>query len=285
MTITKAIQIRNILTRLIGLLFGSMVYSAGLNLFLVPNSIIDGGVVGISLILAELTKISFSVWIILLNAPFFYIGFRRLGLNMALSSSFAVMVLSLWSKIFEGMDPITKDPFLGTIFGGVIIGIGVGIVIRSGGSLDGTEIMAILLDSKTSFSVGEIVLFFNLFILGSAGFVFSWNSAMYSLVAYFICSRLIDTVSDGLDSTKGVFIVTSNYDEVSNAIVHDMRKAVTLLHGQGGFLREDKDILYCVVSRLEVTKLKQVVQSIDPQAFLSIFDVQEVEGGRIGKKK
>ena len=102
MTITKAIQIRSILTRLIGLLFGSMVYSAGLNLFLVPNSIIDGGVVGISLILAELTKISFSVWIILLNAPFFYIGFRRLGLNMALSSSFAVMVLSFWSKIFSG---------------------------------------------------------------------------------------------------------------------------------------------------------------------------------------
>ncbi len=284
MTITKAIQFRQVITRLIGLLFGSMVYSAGLNLFLVPNSIIDGGVVGISLILAQLTHISFSVWIVVLNAPFFYIGFRRLGLNMALSSSFAVVVLSFWSKFFEGMEPITRDPFLGTIFGGVIIGIGVGIVIRSGGSLDGTEIMAILLDSKTSFSVGEIVLFFNLFILGSAGFVFSWNSAMYSLVAYFICSRLIDTVSDGLDSTKGVFIVTSNYDEVSNAIVHDMRKAVTLLHGQGGFLREDKDILYCVVSRLEVTKLKQVVQSIDPQAFLSIFDVQEVEGGRIGKK-
>ena len=280
MTISKIFRFNQILLKLVGLLFGSMVYSAGLKLFLVPNSIIDGGVVGISLIFEELTHISFSIWIIVLNAPFFYLGWRRLGRNMARASSFAVVLLSFWSSIFERMEPVTKDPFLGTIFGGVIIGFGVGIVIRSGGSLDGTEIMAILLDNKTPFSVGEIVLFFNLFILGSAGLVFNWHSAMYSLVAYFICSRMIDTVSEGLDSTKGVLIVTTKHDEVSDALIHDLRKAVTRLHGQGGFLREDKEVLYCVVTRLEVTKLKQTVQSIDPQAFLSIFDVQEVEGGR-----
>lgn len=183
------------------------------------------------------------------------------------------------------MKPATSDPFLSTIFGGIIIGMGVGIVIKSGGSTDGTEIMAIWMDNKFPFSVGEIIMFFNFFILGAAGFVFSWNSTMYSLIAYFICSRMIDAVSTGLDSSKGVFIVTTSYDAVSDAIVHDMHRAVTRLHGQGGFLKDDKDVLYCVVSRLEITKLKQVVHAIDASAFLSVFDVQEVHGGLVKGKK
>ena len=168
---------------------------------------------------------------------------------------------------------------------GMSIGMGVGIVIKSGGSTDGTEIMAIWMDNKFPFSVGEIIMFFNFFILGAAGFVFSWNSTMYSLIAYFICSRMIDAVSTGLDSSKGVFIVTTSYDAVSDAIVHDMHRAVTRLHGQGGFLKDDKDVLYCVVSRLEITKLKQVVHAIDASSFLSVFDVQEVHGGLVKGKK
>ena len=264
-----------------GLTVGAMIYSAGLNLFLIPNHVIDGGVTGISLLVQELTGIPFSVLIILLNLPFFYVGYRRLGLPLAASSTYAIVVLSLCSSYFETMNPATSDPFLSTIFGGIIIGIGVGIVIKSGGSTDGTEILAIWLDNKTAFSVGEIIMFFNLFILGAAGFIFNWNSAMYSLITYFICSRMIDAVSTGLDSSKGVFIVTTAYDDVADAIVHDMHRAVTRLHGQGGFLKDDKDVLYCVVSRLEVTKLKQVVHHIDPSAFLSVFDVQEVQGGLV----
>lgn len=183
------------------------------------------------------------------------------------------------------MPPFTTDPFLATIFGGVIIGIGVGIVIRSGGSLDGTEIMAIWLDRRSAFSVGEIVMFCNIFILGSAGFVFSWNSAMYSLVAYFICSKMIDIVSAGLDESKGVFIVTEKSDEVGDAIMNQMHRAVTFIHGEGGYLRNDKNILYCVISRLEVTRLKFITHDIDPQAFLSVFDVREVQGGFLKKKR
>ena len=221
--IDKVRQIR----RAIGLTIGAAIYSAGLNLFLIPNHVIDGGVTGISLLIQALTGIPFSVLIVLLN---------------------------------------------------------VGIVIKNGGSTDGTEIVAIWMDSRSSFSVGEIVMFFNFFILGAAGFVFSWNSAMYSLIAYFICSRMIDAVSTGLDSSKGIFIITTCYDDVSDAIVHDMHRAVTRLHGQGGFLKDDKDVLYCVISRLEVTKLKQVVRDIDPSAFITVFDVQEVEGGLVGKK-
>ena len=277
----KNIELWKICRKLMGLTVGAMIYSAGLNLFLIPNHVIDGGVTGISLLVQELTGIPFSVLIILLNLPFFYVGYRRLGLPLAASSTYAIVVLSLCSSYFESMKPATSDPFLSTIFGGIIIGIGVGIVIKSGGSTDGTEILAIWLDNKSAFSVGEIIMFFNLFILGAAGFIFNWNSAMYSLITYFICSRMIDAVSTGLDSSKGVFIVTTAYDDVADAIVHDMHHAVTRLHGQGGFLKDDKDVLYCVVSRLEVTKLKQVVHRIDGAAFLSVFDVQEVQGGLV----
>lgn len=270
--------------RMIGLAAGTLIYSLGLDLFLVPNDIIDGGVVGISLIAAALSPIPFSVWIVLLNIPFLYLGCRQVGKTLALSSMVAVCFLSLWSTVLHGMKPATADPFLATIFGGVIVGAGVGIVIRSGGSTDGTEITAIWLDKKISFSVGEIVMFFNLFILGSAGFVFSWNSAMYSLVAYFIASRMIDVVSVGMDESKGIFVVSSQYDAVSDAIVTRMGRAVTLLYGEGGFLKDKKKVLYCVVSRLEIMKLKQVVHETDPKAFISIFDVKEVQGGMFWRK-
>lgn len=280
----RDMDVVSIIRKILGLTIGAIIYSAGLNLFLIPNHIIDGGITGISLLVQALTGVPFSLLIVVLNLPFFYLGYRRLGAGLAVSSTYAIVVLSLFSSIFEEMKPATTDPFLSTIFGGIIIGIGVGIVIKSGGSTDGTEIVAIWMDNRTSFSVGEIIMFFNFFILGAAGFVFSWNSAMYSLIAYFICSRMIDAVSTGLDSSKGIFIVTTEYDKVSDAIVHDMHRAVTRLHGQGGFLKDDKDVLYCVVTRLEVTKLKQVVHGIDPSAFLSVFDVQEVQGGLVKGK-
>lgn len=281
----RFIPVKSILYHIVGLIVGSMIYSAGLNLFLVPNKIIDGGVVGVGLIAAALSPVPFSVWVVLLNIPFFLVGYKKVGASLAAYATCAVCILSFWSPIFEEMDPVTKDPFLATIFGGMIIGVGVGLVIKSGGSLDGTEILAIWLDRKCSFSVGEIVMFFNVFILGSAGFVFSWNSAMYSLVAYFICAKMIDMVSNGLDGSKGVFIVTDKSDEVSHAIMHDMHHAVTLLHGQGGFLKNDKTILYTVISRLEVTRVKFVTHEIDPAAFLSIFDVREVQGGFMKNRK
>jgi uncharacterized membrane-anchored protein YitT (DUF2179 family) len=270
--------------KIVGLTLGAIIYTAGLDLFLVPNNIIDGGVIGISLMLQYLLGIPFSVLVVLLNLPFFYIGYRRLGKGIALSATYAIFVVAVCSHIFTRMTPVSKDPFLATIYGGIIIGIGVGIVIRSGGSTDGSEIMAIVLDNKTSFSVGELVLFMNIFIMGCAGLVFDWNSALYSLIAYFICSRMIDAVSEGLDSSKGIFIITSEFDAVSDAIIHDMNRSVTLLHGQGGYLKDDKDVLYCVVSRLEIQKLKATVHDIDPQAFLSVFDVQEVQGGRVIKR-
>ncbi|WP_298761396.1 YitT family protein [uncultured Megasphaera sp.] len=270
--------------RAIGLAFGALVYNCGLHVFLVPNNVIDGGVVGIALMAAHVTGISFSVFIVALNIPFFVIGYRKIGLRFTFFSLYSVFCLSLWSS-FLHLSPMTDDPFLSTIFGGIIMGLGVGLIIRWGGSLDGTEIMAIITEKISPFSVGEIVMFFNLFILGSAIFVFGVDSALYSLVAYFIAYKMIDIVVNGLDEMKGLFIVSAKHDEVARVITQDMGRAVTLLHGEGAYTRKQTLILYCVVSRLEITKMQDVVKRIDPRAFITIFDIRETQGGLLKGKK
>lgn len=271
-------MIKQYATRLVGLAIGALIYTIGLDVFLVPNNVIDGGVVGIALMAAAVTGWSFSIFIVLFNIPFFIFGYKKIGAVFTLLSLYSVIALSGWST-FVHYAPVTTDPFLSTIYGGIIIGLGVGLIIRWGGSLDGTEILAIIADKKTPFSVGEIIMFFNLFILGTSGFVFSWDSAMYSLVAYFIAYKMIDIVTNGLDEMKGLLIVTNEHEAVSRCITHDMGRAVTLLNGEGAYKREKTMVLYCVVSRLEVTKVKEAIRTVDPRAFVSIFDITEAHGG------
>ena len=271
------------LIRLAGLAVGSLIYTLGLQVFLVPNNVIDGGVVGLALMASHVTGLSFSVFVVLLNIPFFIFGYKKIGKSFTASSLFSVCCLAVWSK-FVQHTPLTYDPFLSTVFGGIIIGIGVGLIIRWGGSLDGTEIVAIIADKKSPFSVGEIIMFFNLFILGCSGFVFSWDSAMYSLVAYFIAYKMIDVVTNGLDESKGLLIVTAKHEAVSHCIIHEMGRAVTLLNGEGAYSREKTKILYSVVSRLEIVKLRDAVNRVDPDAFISIFDIAEAHGSLFKKK-
>ena len=178
---------------------------------------------------------------------------------------------------------LTTDPFLSAVFGGIVDGVGVGLIIRAGGSLDGTEIVAIIADKKTVFSVGEIVMFINLFILSGAGFVFGRDYAMYSLIAYFIIAKMIDVVIKGLDTTYAVMIVTNEHDQVTKALNEKIKKGVTLLQGKGGYTRESKEILYSVITRLEVDKLKEIVLDIDENAFITIYPVNDIVGGRFKK--
>ena len=164
-------------------------------------------------------------------------------------------------------------------------GTGVGLIIRNGGSLDGTEIVAILTDKKTVFSVGEIVMFINLFILSSASLVFGWDKAMYSLVAYFVIAKMIDVVLKGLEETYSVMIVTSQHTDILNRLMLEMDKGVTVLHGEGGYTKEKRKILYCVVTRLEIDKLKNMVLDIDEGAFVTINPVSDIVGGRLRVKR
>ena len=266
------------------LIIGSLIYSAGLEIFLVPNNIIDGGVVGISIMASYLTGIPFGVYMLVLNLPFLYLGYKQIGKTFAISTIISSIALSIFSEFLEPVPRITEDYFLAAIFGGIIAGAGVGLVIRQGGSLDGTEITAIILDRKTSFSVGEVVMFFNLFILGAAGFVFGWDKAMYSLVAYFIISKMIDVVLKGLDESYAVMIVSDEYEEIADALMHRLGRGVTYLHGQGAYTGDDKQVLYCVVTRLEVVKLKEIALEKDETAFVTINPVHDIVGGRFKKK-
>ncbi|WP_346353663.1 YitT family protein [Azotosporobacter soli] len=263
---------------------GSILAAAGLEFFLIPNQVIDGGVVGISIMLSYLFHQPLSLFLLILNLPFLYLGYKQIGISFALSTLFSVISLSYWVAVFHPIPGLTTDLFLATVFGGIILGIGVGLIIRYGGSLDGTEIVAILLDKRTGFSVGETILFMNLFILASAGLVFGWDKAMYSLVAYFIAFKVIDVTIEGLDESKGVMIVTDEPEEIAAALMDRLGRGVTILHGQGGYSGEAKEVLYSVVTRLEVAKLKSIIHEKDPSAFVTIHEVHEVLGGRVKKK-
>ncbi|MGG0446419.1 YitT family protein [Bacillus mycoides] len=270
--------------RLVMIVFGAACAAVAIELFLMPNKIIDGGIIGISLILDYLTPniwwLSFSTLVVILNIPFMYSGYKQIGKTFMLSSAFGIVALAFIESTLHAIPPFTTEPILATVFGGLILGIGVGLVIRHGGSLDGTEIMGILLTKKLPFSVGEFVMFVNLFIFAWAAFVFGVEQAMYSVMTYYIAFKTIDTVIQGLDETKAVLIVSDQYEEVSNAILHRLGRGTTKLVAKGGYTDKEKEVIYAVVTRVEVTKLKSIVHEIDENAFVTIMNTQETNGGK-----
>ena len=263
---------------------GAIIASIGLELFLIPNRVIDGGVVGISIMMSSITGLAFGAFLVVLNLPFLYLGYKQIGKNFAIATMIAICFLSAWSAVFEPLPRVTEDPFLAAIFGGIIDGLGVGLIIRAGGSLDGTEIVAIIMDKRSMFSVGEVVMFINLFILSSAGLLYGWDKAMYSLVAYFVISKMIDVVIKGLDESYAVMIVTDEHEDITSALNDRLGRGVTLLHGAGGYTGDSKEVLYCVVTRLEVDKLKEIVLEKDANAFVTINAVHDIVGGRFKKR-
>lgn len=280
MTLQKALPT---VRRFLLMTVGALLAAVGLEIFLIPNNIIDGGVVGISIMVSHVTGLQLGLFTFVLNLPFLVIGYKQIGKTFALSTLYSVACLSIFVGILHPIPGLTKDVFLATIFGGIIDGVGVGLIIRNGGSLDGTEIIAIILDKKSGFSIGEIVMFFNLFILSAAGFVFGWNKAMYSLIAYFIVFKAIDIVVEGLDESKAVMIISEKYDEITSAISDRLGRSGTMLEGRGGYSKNETSVLYIVVSRLEIAKLKSIVLNFDPNALITVGSV-EVAGKKYLKK-
>ncbi|MFQ6386740.1 YitT family protein [Priestia megaterium] len=280
----RSLSAKMIVKRMLFILVGALLMAVGLEFFLVPNEVIDGGIVGISIILSHLTDVQIGFYIFVLNLPFFFIGYKQIGKTFALSTLLGVIILSIATSIFHDLPVLTGDPLLATVFGGIVLGVGVGIVIRYGGSLDGTEILAILFNKRTPFSVGETIMFFNLFILGSAGFVFGWDRAMYSLMAYFIAFKTIDIVIQGLDESKSAWIISEQYKQIGEAILARLGRGVTYLNGEGAYTGDDKKVIFCVITRLEEAKLKAIIDEIDPSAFFAVAAIAEVRGGRFKKR-
>ena len=273
-----------VLQRAFFLVLGSIMMAVGLEIFLIPNSIMDGGIVGISIILSHVTGIKLGLFLFLLNVPFFFIGYKQIGKTFAISTIFSITILSITTGFLHPVPALTEDILLATVFGGIVLGTGVGLVIRYGGSLDGTEILAILLNKKMIFSVGEIIMFFNIFIFATGGFVFGWDRAMYSIIAYFIAFKTIDIVIEGVDQSKSAWIISDMHTEIGEAILARLGRGVTYLKGEGAYTGDDKKVIFCVISRLEEAKLKLIVEETDPSAFLAVSDIAEVRGGRFKKK-
>jgi uncharacterized membrane-anchored protein YitT (DUF2179 family) len=281
---TRKNQIVREVNRYIFLLLGSILASIGLEIFLVPNNIIDGGIVGISIITSHLTRLPLSLFILVFNLPFLFLGYKQIGKTFLFSSLFSIVALSIFVYFLHPIPGLTNDILLAAVFGGIILGVGVGLIIRYGGSLDGTEMVAIIINKRTAFSVGEMVMFFNIFILSSAGLVFGWDRAMYSLIAYFIAFKVIDVTIEGLDEAKAAMIISEKGDEIAEAITARLGRGVTFLEGKGGFSKDQKTILYSVVTRLEVAKLKSIIYDKDENAFVTINDVSDVMGGKHRKR-
>ncbi len=264
--------------------FGAFLAAFAIEGFLVPNQVIDGGIVGISMMISYLTDINLGILLFVLNVPFILLALKIYGKMFIFQTFYAVTVFSIFVGIVGGkIGIVTHDGLLVAVFGGMILGAGVGLVLRNNGSLDGTEILAITLTKKFPVSVGEIIMFVNIFIYTCAGFVYGWDKAMYSTLTYFTASRVIDVVLQGLNEAKSIFVVSDKNYEIGANIMSQLDKSVTYIDAQGGYSHKDKKMLYCVVPRIELTKLKDIVNSIDPEAFIAIENVHEVDGKRVKK--
>ena len=277
---------KSIMHDIVSLIFiavGATMAAAALEIFLIPNSIIDGGLTGLSIILNKLFGGSLSLFVLFLNIPFLIIGYKQMGKRFVIKAGFAMIVFTYLLNSFHSVEEVTDDIILATVYGGLLLGIGVGLVIKFGACLDGTEIIAILVSKTSSVSVGQVVLFFNIFIYGCAVFVFGPDRALYSLLTYFITFKIIDMVSEGMDQVKAVTIITEKSETISAEILKRMGRNVTILNGEGLMSHPEKVMLYVVITRLELPELRDIVQEADVSSFVTVSDISEIIGQHIKK--
>lgn len=262
------------------LFVGAAIAAIAIEEFLVPCTILDGGIVGIAIMVNNLSGVPLGLLTFVFNIPFLIIGFLKMGKNFIAKACFSMASFSMLLSIFAPLKNMTNEYLLAVCFGGVILGAGVGIVIHFGGCLDGTETVAILLYRKYNLPVGRTVLFFNIIIYTVAGFLFGFDRAMYSLLTYFITSKVLDYVETGMEQAKAAMIITNQGREIADAIYNRMGRTVTMLEGEG-LISGRKVVLYCVINHFEIYELKQLIKESDASAFITISDVSEIIGNHI----
>lgn len=266
----------------LGIAAGAIIAAFAIEEFLVPCTILDGGVVGIGIMVSSLTKIPLGLLTVVLNVPFLLLGSRKMGKMFIAKSAFGMAVFSAFLQIFGPMKDVTDEYLLAVCFGGVLLGAGVGLVIRCGGCLDGTETVAIMLNKRFKLPVGRIVLAFNIVIFVVAGFLFGFDRAMYSLLTYFITSKVLDIIENGIDQAKAAMIITEDAKEISEQIYQRLGRTVTLMEGEG-LVSGKKIVLYCVLTRFEIHELREIIDKADSSAFIAISDVSEIIGTHMKK--
>ncbi len=275
-------SILRLLIDFLGISLGAVIAAFAIEEFLVPCTILDGGVVGIGIIVNHLTGLPLGVFTVGLNIPFLIIGSRKMGKLFIVKAAYAMLIFSIFLEVFAPMKNVTTEYLLAVSFGGVILGIGVGLVIRFGGCLDGTETVAILLNKKFKLPVGQTVLIFNIIIFSLVGIIMGIDRAMYSLLTYFITSKVLDIVESGMDKTKAAMIITDDAKVIAEQIYQRLGRTVTIMEGEG-LVSGKKVILYCVLTRFEIHELKEIIKGIDSSAFIAVSDVSEIIGNHVKK--
>ena len=252
--------------------------------FMIPNHFIDGGVTGLSILLSETFHINIAIPLVLFNLPFILIGYKKIGRTFAIQSLIALVLLALGLQFIE-IPSITEDKILTAIFGGIFIGLGIGFVIRSGGVIDGLEIIALYSTKNSKFSTQEMMLGVASILFVLLGIEFGWDKSMYSILTFFTAIQTADYVVDGFEQYTSITIVSKEYDKVKELLVKDYKKGISVFKGERGYLpnnfelRYDCDIVVAVITRLEVTNLQKSIYEIDPKAFMFIQNIREVKGG------
>ncbi len=274
----------HILLHYLVLLIGSITAAFALEKILIPATIMDGGMVGISMIISRLSGLPLGILTVLLNIPMVWIGGRKLEKSFFFRTLAAMLMFSLSLELFGSAVfadlTVTADKLLATVFGGMLLGLGVGLVLLSGGCLDGTEAVAILVSKRMNVSVGQVVLFCNVVIYLTAGLLFNLDAALYSMLTYIIVSKVEDFVNTGMQQGKAVMIITGQGDQIAQDIYDTLGRTVTLLDGRG-LISGDKQVLYCVITRIEVSTMRKIIEKDDYSAFMSVSDVSEIVGKHI----
>jgi uncharacterized membrane-anchored protein YitT (DUF2179 family) len=260
----------------------------GLKGFLLPNGFLDGGVVGISLLTNRLTNIDLSYLLVIINAPFIIIGYTQISKVFALKTLAAIVALAILLNVVH-FPAITSDKLLISFFGGFFLGLGIGLSIRGGSVIDGTEVLAIYTSRKTALTVGDFILFLNILIFSVAAYLINIETALYAILTYLVASKTVDFVVHGIEEYTSVMIVSNKSQEIKEAIIKNMGRGVTVLKGKSGFGKQgvrdnDIDILYSVITRLELQKLKTEIAKIDDDAFVVENSVNDIKGGMIKKR-
>jgi uncharacterized membrane-anchored protein YitT (DUF2179 family) len=282
------IRITHIVSDTVFILIGIVSAGFGLKGFLLPNSFIDGGVTGISLLASEISGVSLSILIVVINLPFLILGFSQIGKQFAFKSIVAIVGLAL-VVFFIPYHPITTDKLLIAVFGGFFLGAGIGLAIRGGAVLDGTEVLAIYLSKKTGLTIGDIILIFNIIIFSFGAYILSIEIALYAILTYLAASKTVDFIIEGIEEYTGVTIISDSSEKIRLMITEKLRRGVTIYLGKGGFREKGGslkqiDIIYTVVTRLEIARLRKEIDKIDSDAFIIMNSIKDTKGGIIKRR-
>lgn len=273
------------IARALAVIVGAFITAYGLETVLIPNNVSDGGVTGLSIVGSELFGIPLGVLIAVLNVPFVFLGYKQIGKSFAINSVIGIASLATGTIVMHDLSPIIEgDTLLITVVGGIIIGFGMGLALRNGGALDGIDMLAVLLSRKLPFGTSDLILFLNTFVFIVVSFVFGLQGAILSAIAYYIASKVIHIVEEGLSGAKTFKIITRQPEVMVETIRDRLGRGATYNLVEGGYSNEQFKEITCVINRLEESKMKEIIHEIDPNAFVMVYDVAEVKGGNFKKK-